>query len=600
MGFASDEGRNLVSSIGFSDNGTSIYCVYGDGTIQVWNTQLAPENELRIHLDLVEQAAAKRNAGEALRHRQTAQGYYNELLTQHPKNELLINGLANLLLKSTDNWTLLRPNEMKSEGGATLTLQADGSIAVSGNNPDSDTYTITVDVDLPRVTALRLEALPDASLPRNGPGRSSGGNFHLTELEVAAAPREASAQTTPVAFARVTTDYLRDGNRLLDAVDGDPNTRWDVFPQIGIPHILALEPAKPISNAKKQRLIVKLHCEDPDQKQHGLGRFRLAIANAPLHPQYWLVRALLNGPVESTVSPRTRLGCAYFLTGEPDEAIEILARSAEQTSTSRGYDLFVLALANHRLSHTEEADQWYARALDWIEYNETDNSVQQLARAAMVAVGGQSPSNADKLVDQLRKQLPLNLALELKPRDPPPKVIIPAGSTWRWLHPVDGVDPAEQDDDFHTSFYTTEYDDSSWQSGQDSGGPTGGFGYGDPSGVSIGEPATGDRKTAYLRHRFRADEGFDKLALSMQRDDGVIVYLDGAELLRDNIAPRQPEAYDLFAERSVTEGELKVFPLAEGLEPGDHVLTISLHNHSADSSDLRIAEISLWGTRKED
>ena len=74
---------------------------------------------------------------------------------------------------------------MKSEGGANLTRLPDGSIMASGINPDQDTYTITTKADMGRIRALlRLEALTDASLPRNGPGQDTTGNFHLHAFRV--------------------------------------------------------------------------------------------------------------------------------------------------------------------------------------------------------------------------------------------------------------------------------------------------------------------------------------------------------------------------------------------------------------------------------
>lgn len=175
--------------------------------------------------------------------------------------------------------------------------------------------------------------------------------------------------------------------------------------------------------------------------------------------------------------------------------------------------------------------------------------------------------------------------------------IISAGSTWKWLHPHDGIDPAMDDDDFHSTFFTLDFEDSQWQTGQDSSGPEGGFGYGDSVGVRFRIPKSSDRKTAYFRHTFLTDETYQNLVLKLQRDDGIIVYLDGVEVLRDNVS-NAPEAYHLFAE-STTSGSDEImvhaYDLSTTLEPGDHVLAISLHNRAYGSSDLRLAEISLVG-----
>jgi hypothetical protein len=102
--------------------------------------------------------------------------------------------------------------------------------------------------------------------------------------------------------------------------------------------------------------------------------------------------------------------------------------------------------------------------------------------------------------------------------------------------------------------------------------------------------------------KFKTDRDFDSLVFKCQRDDGIIVYLDGKEVLRDNIARgllglgQVKEAYRLMAQNTVAgEDETKVnsHPLRVRLPAGEHILAVSLHNRDGGSSDLRIAEISL-------
>ena len=72
----------------------------------------------------------------------------------------------------------------------------------------------------------------------------------------------------------------------------------------------------------------------------------------------------------------------------------------------------------------------------------------------------------------------------------------------------------------------------------------------------------------------------------------------GQEVARNNVADGE-ESYDLFAQNSVSGGQenwVGFYALSGNLEPGQHVLAISLHNASPTDGDLRIAEISLWGT----
>jgi hypothetical protein len=185
--------------------------------------------------------------------------------------------------------------------------------------------------------------------------------------------------------------------------------------------------------------------------------------------------------------------------------------------------------------------------------------------------------------------------------------IVASASKWNWLHPTDGTDPAGAAAEFHTTFFKLDFDDSSWKNGDDAAGPHGGFGYGEEGfkGVDIGTPAAEgknggtDRKTAYFRHYFKTEKGFKDLVLKCQRDDGLIIYIDGKEVGRDNIGADAKESYDLFSTATVSgEDETKVFEikLTGEIGAGDHVLAISLHNRGEGSSDMRIAEISLEGT----
>ncbi|MFN0123039.1 MAG: DUF1553 domain-containing protein, partial [Blastocatellia bacterium] len=97
------------------------------------------------------------------------------------------------ILEAPAKWTALDPREYKSVGGATLTKQTDLSLLASGAAPEYDEYIIRVRAGLKKITGLRIEALPDASLPRGGPGRDLYGNFILTTMEV-------DANGTPLTF----------------------------------------------------------------------------------------------------------------------------------------------------------------------------------------------------------------------------------------------------------------------------------------------------------------------------------------------------------------------------------------------------------------
>ncbi len=152
---------------------------------------LMPEDKALLH----KAANATRHYAETLRQAERhesartyyrqARGWYEKLLALDGNNPQYAHELADVLLKAAlADWQVLTPIESKSVGGATLTIQPDGSVLASGKSPDTDTYTITANTKLKGITAVRLEALADPTLPSGGPGRSGHGNFVVTEFEV--------------------------------------------------------------------------------------------------------------------------------------------------------------------------------------------------------------------------------------------------------------------------------------------------------------------------------------------------------------------------------------------------------------------------------
>ncbi|HVR34355.1 MAG TPA: DUF1549 domain-containing protein, partial [Methylomirabilota bacterium] len=85
-------------------------------------------------------------------------------------------------------WRVAAPVDWKSEGGAVLQRQEDGSILAGGKNPANDVYWVELETGLREVTGLRLEVMPDESLPRKSLGRHENGSFVLTGFEVEAVP----------------------------------------------------------------------------------------------------------------------------------------------------------------------------------------------------------------------------------------------------------------------------------------------------------------------------------------------------------------------------------------------------------------------------
>ncbi|MBS1789413.1 MAG: PSD1 domain-containing protein [Acidobacteria bacterium] len=108
------------------------------------------------------------------------------LKTQTPELDAAQAEWEKEILAEPSKWTTLDPSEFKSTGGSTLTKLEDRSLLASGKDPEFDEYIIKARLPLNKLSALRIEAMPDKSLPRGGPGRDLYGNFILSTIEVSA------------------------------------------------------------------------------------------------------------------------------------------------------------------------------------------------------------------------------------------------------------------------------------------------------------------------------------------------------------------------------------------------------------------------------
>ncbi|MFN0050657.1 MAG: DUF1553 domain-containing protein [Planctomycetales bacterium] len=119
-------------------------------------------------------------------------------------------------LKTAPVWVALEPVEFRSRMGATLTKLPDHSLLASGENPTNDSYTVTARTALQGITAYRLEALPDASLPQGGSGRAPDGGFLLSGFSVAAEDAEHPNAAVKGRYIRIE---LAGDNRILSLAE---------------------------------------------------------------------------------------------------------------------------------------------------------------------------------------------------------------------------------------------------------------------------------------------------------------------------------------------------------------------------------------------
>jgi hypothetical protein len=114
------------------------------------------------------------------------------------------------------DWRAPHDAQWKAGSGATMQVAADGAVFVPKTDVQQDTYTLALPIAATgRLTALRLESLPHESLPGQGVGHSSGGNFVITRLRAAVQP----AHGWPGPVARVVRIDLPGKSKILQLAE---------------------------------------------------------------------------------------------------------------------------------------------------------------------------------------------------------------------------------------------------------------------------------------------------------------------------------------------------------------------------------------------
>lgn len=124
-------------------------------------------------------------------------------------------------------WKTPAAVEATTASGAKLERLPDGSFLAVGAVAPTDTYTLVFDADTDAFAALRLETLTHPSLGAQGPGRTPHGNFVLSEIAVAAAPRAGGA-ARKVAIANASAEVEQPMFPVAAAFDGQPATGWGI------------------------------------------------------------------------------------------------------------------------------------------------------------------------------------------------------------------------------------------------------------------------------------------------------------------------------------------------------------------------------------
>jgi hypothetical protein len=151
-----------------------------------------------------------------------------------------------------------------------------------------------------------------------------------------------------------------------------------------------------------------------------------------------------------------------------------------------------------------------------------------------------------------------------------------------------------------TNWRTTSFNDSGWKRGNAELG----YGDGDEATVVGFGPDTGNKYvTTYFRKSINISDvnAFSNYVLTMKRDDGAVVYINGSEVWRSNM-PTGTITFNTLASLANDDGnEVQTLTLTRAvsmLVSGSNIIAVEIHQQSANSSDISF-DFQLQGQSQE-
>jgi len=179
---------------------------------------------------------------------------------------------------------LLKVAEFQSLAGSSFKTLEDGSVLLTGDAPNKDTYVVTVRTKLTGVAGFKLEALTDASLgDKKGPGRADVPNFVLNNFKVTATS-ERGEKTEAVKLIAAAASFSQPGfpiERLL-MTDNEATAGWAIGSEVHRDHWAVFKTAKPLGFTGETTLTFRL--EQDFGGVRTIGRLRLSAFTDPELP----------------------------------------------------------------------------------------------------------------------------------------------------------------------------------------------------------------------------------------------------------------------------------------------------------------------------
>jgi len=164
--------------------------------------------------------------------------------------------------------------------------------------------------------------------------------------------------------------------------------------------------------------------------------------------------------------------------------------------------------------------------------------------------------------------------------------IINYGASWKYL---------DNGSNAGTAWRSSAFDDSGWPSGAAQLG----YGDGDEATVlSYGADAANKYITSYFRTTVTINPaGYTSFSAGVLRDDGIVVYVNGTEVYRNNM-PTGTVAYNTLASAAASDDgtAIQTFSIpASAFINGNNLVAVEIHQNAGSSSDLTF-DMQLTGT----
>ena len=290
------------------------------------------------------------------------------------------------------DWMILRPTTLNTTMPH-LVVRDDGSILASGDSTKSDVYTIELPPSDQPIRAVRLEVLPDESLPDHGPGMCSyegpKGDFFLSEFEATANGKRLTLTDATDSFSG-TAAKGKVESTAAKAIDGEMSSGWNTNGEQGRAHAAVFQLAEELAPGTSLTLTMRFerHYACP------LGCFRLAVTSARDAESSGHgadVEAALAMPVDRRSPETWDLMFRRFLASAPELAEPVKQIRQLENSLRAGQKTLVLrerpadnprkTFLHHRGEYTQPKQEVPAAVPSFLPQLPSDSPANRLALA---------------------------------------------------------------------------------------------------------------------------------------------------------------------------------------------------------------------------